>query len=81
MNIDFSLISTVFVNMTDDHQLEMVVEEREWDVTASRSARNTINPIRRIVDRCKLLPNPDKPLILLSIGEIRSLQTRLVASM
>jgi hypothetical protein len=71
VNIDFSLISTVFVNMTDDQQqLEMAVEEREWDVTASRSARNTINPIRRIIDRCKLLPNPDKPLISLSIGEI-----------
>jgi len=71
VNIDFSLISTVFVNMTDDQQqLEMAVEEREWDVTASRSARNTINPIRRIIDRCELLPNPDKPLISLSIGEI-----------
>ena len=56
--------------MADDNQLELVVEEREWNVTASLSARNTINPIRRIVDRCKLLPNPDKPLISLSIGKI-----------
>jgi tyrosine aminotransferase len=56
--------------MDDQQQLEMAVEEREWDVTASRSARNTINPIRRIIDRCELLPNPDKPLISLSIGEI-----------
>ncbi|CAF4933763.1 unnamed protein product, partial [Rotaria socialis] len=41
--------------------------KKEWNGKASRSARKTINPIRRIVDRCKLLPNPGKALITLSI--------------
>lgn len=38
-------------------------------IQASRSARNTINPIRRIVDRMKIVPNPAKDLISLSIGD------------
>lgn len=38
-------------------------------IEASRSARNTINPIRRIVDRMKISPNPSKEMISLSIGD------------
>ncbi|CAF1190065.1 unnamed protein product [Adineta ricciae] len=38
-------------------------------IQASRSARNTINPIRRIVDRMKISPNPAKEMISLSIGD------------
>lgn len=38
-------------------------------IPASRSARNTINPIRRIVDRMKISPNPLKEMISLSIGD------------
>jgi tyrosine aminotransferase len=38
-------------------------------IQASRSARNTINPIRRIVDRMKITPNPAKEMISLSIGD------------
>lgn len=38
-------------------------------IPASRSARNTINPIRRIVDRMKISPNPSKEMISLSIGD------------
>src|SRR5271155_3211896 len=38
-------------------------------IPASRSARNTINPIRRIVDRMKITPNPSKEMISLSIGD------------
>ena len=38
-------------------------------IQASKSARNTINPIRRIVDRMKIAPNPAKDLISLSIGD------------
>ena len=38
-------------------------------IQASRSARNTINPIRRIVDRMKITPNPSKAMISLSIGD------------
>lgn len=40
-----------------------------WDVPASFSAKNTINPIRKIVDGLNLTPNKDKELIPLSIGD------------
>lgn len=40
-----------------------------WDVPASEMAKNTCNPIRRIVDEMKLTPNPEKEMIALSIGD------------
>lgn len=41
---------------------------QRWRVRASEMAKNTLNPIRAIVDGMKLTPNPDKPMIALSIG-------------
>ena len=40
-----------------------------WDVPSSFCAKNTINPIRKIVDGLNLTPNKDKELIPLSIGK------------
>lgn len=40
-----------------------------WDVKPSEMANNTLNPIRAIVDGMKLTPNPEKPMIALSIGK------------
>ena len=40
-----------------------------WDVACSDVAKNTSNPIRKIVDRMSAPPNPDKPRISLSIGD------------
>ncbi|XP_017274502.1 tyrosine aminotransferase [Kryptolebias marmoratus] len=42
---------------------------QRWEVKASEMANNTLNPIRAIVDGMKLTPNPDKPMIALSIGD------------
>lgn len=36
---------------------------------SSSTAKNTFNPIRSIVDQCKIKPNPSKPLISLSLGD------------
>lgn len=44
-------------------------QHKSWNVEASDIARNTFNPIRSIVDGMKLTPNPDKPMIALSIGK------------
>ena len=40
-----------------------------WDVRSSDMAKNTLNPIRKLVDEMKLTPNPNKEMIALSIGE------------
>ncbi|XP_055327186.1 tyrosine aminotransferase-like [Paramacrobiotus metropolitanus] len=40
-----------------------------WNVKSSYMAKNTLNPIRQIVDGLKLTPNPEKPMIALSIGD------------
>lgn len=66
---DYSRQSTIAVSLLDNSDMELVIDGRKWNLGASQSARNTINPIRRIVDRCKVLPNLDKPLISLSIGK------------
>lgn len=42
---------------------------QRWDVRPSEMANNTLNPIRAIVDGMELTPNPDKPMISLSIGD------------
>lgn len=70
INFDSSRQSTIAVSLLDNTDMELVVDGRKWNITASQNARNTINPIRRIVDKCKVMPNADKPLISLSIGKI-----------
>lgn len=42
---------------------------QRWEVKPSEMANNTLNPIRAIVDGMKITPNPDKPMIALSIGK------------
>ncbi|KAK2562341.1 Tyrosine aminotransferase [Acropora cervicornis] len=44
-------------------------ERRGWHIPASVTARTTFNPIRSIVDRMKIAPNPNKKMIALSIGD------------
>jgi len=41
----------------------------KWEVPSSTMAKNTLNPIRKIVDEMKLTPNPQKEMIALSIGD------------
>jgi len=38
-------------------------------IKASSTAKNTFNPIRNIVDKLKVDPNPEKKLISLSLGK------------
>lgn len=41
-----------------------------WKLIAtSKAAQQTINPIRKIVDRLKIPPHPDKPMISLGLGD------------
>lgn len=42
-----------------------------WNIKCSEFAMKTHNPIRAIVDGLKIEPNKDKPMIALSIGELR----------
>ena len=48
---------------------------KSWSIAASDFARKTFNPIRSVVESMKLTPNPEKPMIALSIGESK-LSTR-----
>ncbi|XP_071958696.1 tyrosine aminotransferase-like [Antedon mediterranea] len=41
----------------------------KWNIRSSEAAKNTLNPIRMIVDGMKLEPNPKKQVISLSIGD------------
>uniref|UniRef100_A0A8C9SMS9 Tyrosine aminotransferase n=1 Tax=Scleropages formosus TaxID=113540 RepID=A0A8C9SMS9_SCLFO len=47
----------------------MKIHKKRWNIRASEMSKNTLNPIRAIVDGMKLSPNPDKAMIALSIGD------------
>lgn len=40
-----------------------------WNVTSSKIASKTVNPIRSLFDLLKLEPNPEKSMIALSLGD------------
>lgn len=40
-----------------------------WDIKSSITAKQTSNPIRAIVDQMKIVPNPAKDMISVSIGD------------
>lgn len=54
------------------NKYEIVIQENKklqlWEVQPSSSAKNCRNFIREIVDNLNLKPNPEKPVIALSIG-------------
>ena len=43
--------------------------DSEWHIESSEYAKNTLNPIRRLIEQMNLQPNPNKPMIALSIGD------------
>jgi tyrosine aminotransferase len=44
-------------------------KKNSWNVEASVMAKTTFNPIRNILETMDLKPNPEKPMISLSIGD------------
>lgn len=47
----------------------MATNGMEWaTVKISQAAQRTINPIRKVVDKLQVPPNPEKPLISLGLG-------------
>ena len=53
---------------------EILIERKnrrreEWRVTASIVAKNTFNPIRDLLETMTIVPNPEKKMISLSIGD------------
>lgn len=41
----------------------------EWNIRASKFAQSTLNPVRRMLEQMKMEPNPQLPVISLSIGD------------
>merc|ERR1712127_475241 len=41
----------------------------DWNTDSSQYAKNTINPVRRLVEQMKIEPNPNLQMIALSIGD------------
>jgi tyrosine aminotransferase len=78
MSVQVEQISAVEPKLTEQkkkhrsfkHLVPHDDNSKPWTVIpASYMAKNTDNPIRKIVDGMKLTPNPDKELIALSIGD------------
>ena len=49
-----------------------VRDTSSWKVRASHTARNTLNPIRAVVDEMDIHPNPEKKMITLSLGKSKT---------
>lgn len=64
----FTIVSCVTMP-TDKNVKNSISSRQSWNVEATSFAKNTINPIRNIVERLKLEPNPEKYMIPLSIGK------------
>jgi DNA-binding transcriptional MocR family regulator len=42
---------------------------REWNIDSSQFSKLTSNPVRKLIEQMRLEPNPDLPMIALSIGD------------
>lgn len=74
-NGDLPFLLDVHVSINGRSSMSEKVKGRQpgWSVRPSDMANRTYNPIRAIVDNMKLEPNPDKPTISLSLGELGTL--------
>ncbi|CAG0917235.1 unnamed protein product [Notodromas monacha] len=52
---------------TEDRRQQQ--QQQNWHVPASRFSKKTFNPIRSIIESMDIAPNPEKPMIALSIGD------------
>ncbi|PIO32536.1 hypothetical protein AB205_0192350 [Aquarana catesbeiana] len=60
----------VHVNIQGPNGIEKIKSRKpRWSIRASEMSKKTFNPIRAIVDTMKATPNPNKPMIALSIGD------------
>ncbi|KAE8608556.1 hypothetical protein XENTR_v10011532 [Xenopus tropicalis] len=60
----------VHVNIKGPNAVEKIKSLKpRWAVRASEMSKKTFNPIRAIVDNMTAIPNPEKPMIALSIGD------------
>nr|AHM92294.1 tyrosine aminotransferase [Rousettus leschenaultii] len=68
---DLPFLLDVHVSVNGRSSVPEKVKGRQpgWSVRPSDMANRTYNPIRAIVDNMKLEPNPDKPMISLSLGD------------
>ena len=71
MKVDSKMIDNKVTNGYSD---DLVIEKKnrrreEWKVNASIVAKNTFNPIRDLLETMTIVPNPEKKMISLSIGD------------
>ena len=68
MKVDNKVINNN--SYSDDILIERKNRRREeWRVNASIVAKNTFNPIRDLLETMTIVPNPEKKMISLSIGD------------
>ncbi|XP_030060542.1 tyrosine aminotransferase [Microcaecilia unicolor] len=62
-------VRDVCIKGTSFPKEKMKVRKARWSVRPSDISKKTFNPIRAIVDSMNVEPNPNKPMIALSIGD------------
>lgn len=56
-------------NTTGLMSQQSVSARTEWNIDSSQFAKLTLNPVRKMIEQMRLEPNPDLPMIALSIGD------------
>lgn len=51
------------------HQQPLLLPRTEWNIDSSQFAKLTLNPVRKMIEQMRLEPNPELPMIALSIGD------------
>ena len=62
-------LNSVKMMKTPIFQIEELIDEEEWKSDSSNFAKNTCNPVRRMIEQMKIEPNPQLQMIALSIGD------------
>ena len=53
-------------SLRDNHE---EILDSDWHIEISEFAKNTSNPVRKLIEQMKIEPNPQLPMIALSIGD------------
>ena len=53
-------------SLRDNHE---EILDSDWHIEISEFAKNTSNPVRKLIEQMKIEPNPKLPMIALSIGD------------
>lgn len=60
-------VDVILRHQSHEHHEDIL--DSDWHIEISDFAKNTSNPVRKLIEQMKIEPNPQLPMIALSIGD------------